>query len=855
VRRPYRRRLAALAAGLLVIAALTAVDVSSAGPITISIVAIVPVFVAAVAGPWETGCVGVVGVVLLALSGVWDDDFGSLAYDRRVAVGVIAGVLAVVLAASRERIARDRERFRLLADLAEAADGRRSLADTVREVSVLLVPTFADVCMVDVIQRGGLRRLAVKAWGQGAAEREAQLSASEPTSSDAPAGPGHVVTTGEPQLLAPVTDELMRAGAHDEHDLAMLRLLRMRATVLVPLVSRGRALGALTLIVTDQSRRRYRTEDVEFAEVLAGRVALALDNAGLFTELQTVEAQLTAALGGLTEAVTIQNSHGNLIYANHAAADMLGAETPQQVLEQQGDALLGRYAMFLEDGSPLDAAGLPGRQLLNGQEVTPLVMRAVNRDSGEQRWRVVRASAVHDRAGELIMVVNVISDITAVKQAELAERLLARAGEVLGASMDLPDTLQRVADLCVPDLADWCSVSIPGEHDDLITVAVGHANPEKVALARRVAERNRISLSEPGGAAAAFRDTAPQLIDPITDEMLVAGTRDEQHLAALRALGMRAALVVPMLSGGRSVGVLTLVSAESGRWFDEAAVSLAGEFARRAGAAVENARLYTERSAIAHTLQASLLPDELPEMSGWLASALYLPAGDENRVGGDFYEAIGLDDGWVLIVGDVSGRGAPAAALTARMRHTLRTAVLATGSVAEALNMLNRDLLSRPTLSLCTAVCVRLFEDSERAEVYSAGHPLPVAIGAGRCAPVGHFGPMLGAFADAVWRPVSVAIDPDDVLVLYSDGVIDAVGPDGHFGEQRVEDALAGASSAEDAVRRVRGALADFQVGAQADDIAMLAVQRAASQAEVLGRPGVYVCSSAPAKRSRGPST
>ena len=393
--------------------------------------------------------------------------------------------------------------------------------------------------------------------------------------------------------------------------------------------------------------------------------------------------------------------------------------------------------------------------------------------------------------------------------------------------MDLPDTLQRVADLCVPDLADWCSVSIPGEHNDLVTVAVAHTDPEKVALARRIAERNRTSLSEPDGAAAVFRDRTPQLTDPITDEMLVGAALDQEHLETLRALNMHAALIVPMLSRGASVGVLALVSAESGRRFDDADVTLACELARRAGAAVENARLYTERSAIAHTLQASLLPDELPGMTGWNASALYLPAGDENQVGGDFYEAIGLDDGWLLVVGDVSGRGAPAAALTARMRHTLRTAVLTTGSVAEALSVLNRELIARPALSLGTAVCVRLFNDSNQAEVYVAGHPLPFLIQDGRCAQVGDFGPMLGAFAVVDWRPVTVPITPTATIVLYSDGVIDAVGPDGRFGERRLEDVLADAGTAEEAVARVRTALADFQVGAQADDIAVLAAQRA----------------------------
>jgi serine phosphatase RsbU (regulator of sigma subunit) len=335
-------------------------------------------------------------------------------------------------------------------------------------------------------------------------------------------------------------------------------------------------------------------------------------------------------------------------------------------------------------------------------------------------------------------------------------------------------------------------------------------------------------MDEPEGPARVFRDQAPQRVNAVSDEMLVRAAQDQEHLEALRELGMRAGLVVPMTNRGHSVGLLTLVSAESGRTFSDEDVGLAGELGRRAATALENVQLYIERSNIAHTLQASLLPEQLPALPGWQAASLYRPAGDENRVGGDFYDVFELDRSWMLVVGDVTGRGAPAAALTALMRHTLRTAATLTGSTAAALGKLNRDLLKRSQLSLCTAVCLVLREGEQGAEadIICAGHPLPMLVRSGEAQPVGRSGVLLGAYPDERWKPVRVSIQPGDVLVLYSDGLVDAVGAQERFGPERLKLTLDAADGADDAVVRVEAALSGFEVGAQADDTAVLAVER-----------------------------
>ena len=116
---------------------------------------------------------------------------------------------------------------------------------------------------------------------------------------------------------------------------------------------------------------------------------------------------------------------------------------------------------------------------------------------------MTKASGVYGSDGELKLVVNVIEDITEVKRAELAQRMLARAGELLSSSLDYERTLQQVAELAVPELADWCTVSMPDDHGFVRAVAVAHVDPEKVALARRIGERYPSRTDAPTGVAAA----------------------------------------------------------------------------------------------------------------------------------------------------------------------------------------------------------------------------------------------------------------------------------------------------------------------------------------------------------------
>jgi serine phosphatase RsbU (regulator of sigma subunit) len=205
-------------------------------------------------------------------------------------------------------------------------------------------------------------------------------------------------------------------------------------------------------------------------------------------------------------------------------------------------------------------------------------------------------------------------------------------------------------------------------------------------------------------------------------------------------------------------------------------------------------------------------------------ASLYRPAGEENLVGGDFYDAFPTPSGWMLLVGDVTGRGAEAAALTGQARHTLRTAGMLLGDADAGLEQLNRALAQRADLTPCTVALVHVATDLTTAAVRCAGHPQPLLVRDGVPRAVGHFGPMLGAWPDSSWRPDDVTLRSGDLLVLYSDGVTDTVGEEERFGEQRLLEALHGVRDADGAVAAIDAALNAFQRGPQADDTAVLAL-------------------------------
>ena len=549
---------------------------------------------------------------------------------------------------------------------------------------------------------------------------------------------------------------------------------------------------------------------------------------GAADEATPTREQLQDMLGSLSEAVTVTDAARRMRYANQAAADLLGCATPEELMAQPLGTIFAQWESTHEDGRPMVAEDVPSYKIVNGQPAEPLLTRIVNRETGEQRWRLVKAAPLRASSGE-IMAVSVIEDVTEAKEAELRQRFLAQAGSTLTSSLDYEETLQRVAQLVVPGLADWCAVDVLDANQRLNLVAVAHVDPDKVAFARELRTRYPPDPNEDSGLYGVLRSGRPELYPELPDELLEQGIEDREQLETIRALGMRSVMLIPMDVAGRTIGVLTMVSAESGRAFDEDDLVFASDLARRAATAVENARLYTERAAAAMTLQESLLPAELPTMPGWALASSYAAGDTTVDVGGDFFDVVELDEGFLAVVGDVTGKGVQAAALTALARYTLATAARFDPSPAAVVGLLNDVLVHRPDISLLTVACAHVVptDAGARLRLTSAGHPLPVLSRPGQApTTIGPPGLLLGMTGAARWEQSEIELHAGDTLLFYTDGVTDTPSGGERFGEQRLLDALPDApADPREMIAGVQRALREFQVGDVVDDRAMLALR------------------------------
>ncbi|HEY8581595.1 MAG TPA: SpoIIE family protein phosphatase [Capillimicrobium sp.] len=555
-------------------------------------------------------------------------------------------------------------------------------------------------------------------------------------------------------------------------------------------------------------------------------------------ELSASEAQLAAVLEHAGEAIIARRVDGSLVFANEAAAQILGVDGVGEIATITPEQMMHRFEVYDEAGREVALEDLPGTQILRGAATEPpeIVVRNVDRRTGQERWLRNKATAVRGPDGTVTMAVNLIEDVTARVRAQQVERLLAEAGEALSSSLDYERTLQTVAELAVPRLADWCGVDLPDDTGAVVPVAIVHRDPAMVEGARALRAAYPSRVDSPNGAGRVIRTGDSVLVEQVTEEMLAAAARDAAHLEGIEALRLRSVMIVPMCAaGGGVLGAITFAST-SARRYSTADLRVAEELGRRAGVAIENARLYEERARVAHTLQSALLPPTMPEIEGWEIATSYRPAGAVNEVGGDFFDAVRVRGGWAVMIGDVAGKGARAAALTALARHTLHTALELTGDARAAVAHLNRRLERRAELSLATAAVVTVLDadgvwDGE-VEVVAAGHPLPLVVRpAGAVQPAGEPRQLLGAFpaGENTWARGRVTVRAGDVVVLYTDGVLDAVGEDGErFGEARLLAVLGDArgDSAEDVVRAVEHALESFACGSRGDDVALVALRR-----------------------------
>ena len=612
--------------------------------------------------------------------------------------------------------------------------------------------------------------------------------------------------------------EKVRRGEHiDHYETVRLKKdgdrINVSITVSPIIDSVGNVVGAST-IARDITERKRAEEAVEQSELLYRTVIEQATENIFLVEVETrriVESNPTfqKTLGYAEEELRSLTLY-DIVAADRKSIDM----NIQRSLEQKR-RFIGERKYRRKDGSLVDVEVSASIILRNGRETLCVVAH----------------------------------DVTERKKNEEMQRFLAEAGASLSSSLDYRTTLAKMARLAVPYLADWCVVDILEEDGSLDRLAMTHQDQEKVALARELEERYPPDPDALHGVAQVLRTGQSELVSEIPESLVEEAARDAEHHEILQRLGLKSYMIVPLIARGRTLGTISLVSAESGQRYGPAELELAEELARRAALAVDNARLYRGHIQVARTLQEGLLPSRLPKVPGVEVGLRYVSAGEVD-VGGDFYDLFETrmadhssssepSSSWGVVIGDVSGKGAEAAAVLALARYTIRTLATRESRPSAVLDGLNEAMLRQrrehDNYKLCTVAYASLVanegdtEHGAKVTVCCGGHSPPFLLKAdGSIYKIGQPGRVLGVFDDANLTEQEAHLAPGDVLVLYTDGVVEARSPEGtFFGEERLMTILRSsvALDASTMAGRIESAVLNFQEQNPRDDIAILVLR------------------------------
>jgi PAS domain S-box-containing protein len=449
---------------------------------------------------------------------------------------------------------------------------------------------------------------------------------------------------------------------------------------------------------------------------------------------------------------------------------------------------------------------------------------------GSVRWLEGRGRAIL-AGGRVVGVRGVTVDITHRKRVELelaaAQRrigVLARAGEALGATLDVDTALSRLADAIVPGVADAFEVALLAPNGELERrVVVG---PDAQWARRRLAAPVPLVAGHPFARAVRGAEVVHVRAAEQPDQF---GPPDEPATAA--AAGLCEGIVLPLFDRPgsalrRVVGVLSVGLVAGSRSFDRDDLDFFVDLASRVSVAIERGRSYERERVVAERLQHALLPDAVPTISGLDIAVRYRASGAGVQIGGDWYDVVESPDGVWISVGDVVGRGVEAAAFMGRARAMLRALVVDESRPERALSRLDAAVAVMPDDPFVTAVLAHLRPDAGTLALALAGHP-PIAVvePGGEVVFAGRPQPPIGTYGDHQYRGEQRQLTPGSLLVFFTDGLVERRTETIDDGFGRLAAALEGWSG-EGEVEAVADTLLDRLHAREArDDLALVVVR------------------------------
>ncbi|MFI2508176.1 SpoIIE family protein phosphatase [Streptomyces sp. NPDC018972] len=554
-------------------------------------------------------------------------------------------------------------------------------------------------------------------------------------------------------------------------------------------------------------------------------------------------AVLEQVVTGTSIGIAIVDTELRFVWSNAALEQFGGGPAEQR---------LGLRFADIQPGMNSEAVETQMRHVLDtGEQVVgyEIVGRARSAPLRETA-HVLSFTRLDDARGRPMGVYYTVVDVTERHRARQRLALLDRAGEHIGRTLDILRTAQELADVAVPELAEFVIVDLletvlrgaelpPGPltgSDRVPLLRAGHRSVYE-DLPRTVVETGAV-VSYPAGSPpvrclATGRSWRQEQLDPLAPEWAATpGGRESTFLE----LGLQSAMIVPVRARGVTLGVTTFFRRRRQNPFDEDDLHLAEDLVSRAAVCVDNARRYTRERDAALVLQRSLLPRRLPEQDAVEVSACYRPADELTGLGGDWYDLIPLSGARVaLVVGEAPGHGIGAAAAMGRLRTAVRTLAAIDLPPEEVLAHLD-DLASRlardegdgesgdfPGRSVGSGCLYVVYDPVDgQCTMAAAGHPAPAVV-----APDGTVtfvdlpqGPALGV-GGPPFEAVQLSLAEGSTLALHTDGLLTGGRPSpDRTDRERLRQALRDAATALEPSCR---AVVDMLVPARPyDDVALL---------------------------------
>ena len=750
--------------------------------------------------------------------------------DERIVVGIatqaaIAFDNARLYQAEREahEAAEDaRTRVSMLADAGRVLVESLEPDETMEGLAHIAVPDFADLCIVDMVQPdGSLHRVdAIASRGLERAATSLKPYPPDPSNDDHPIvavmrGSGPILTSqvtpeGTSSIVVPLVGRsdvlgvvsFLTAAASGrlftEHDIPLAEALGRRAGMAVENArlyqaerdARAEASKATTnLSLLAEAGRMSATllnEEVRIQQLAQVTVPVLADACliDIVEEDGSIRRVAAAASGYAGFAEQIVDYPPDPKDRAHPVVKVMHGE-PSVLIERIDDSFLRAVTQDDSHRSIVESAAV------GSTVIVPLIARGgiygalslidfVSSGRGFAADDVPLAEEIGRRAGVAVHNARMYhKEREAVEAAESAAAriaLLSEASRVLGSSLDTDETLQNVANLAVPTLADLCVIDLQDTDGQIRRVAASGA-PGLESVAQEVKDALPLELPADHPVARVAQGEGTQYIEHVSPEMIRTLSDDEGFLMRAERMNVLSAVMVPVTGRATTLGVMSLATTPiSGRTFPPQDIPLAEELARRAGVAIENATLYAQQRGVAEELQHALLPHDLPSIPGFEVTARYQPGGPGERVGGDWYDLFEIPSGELAVVmGDVVGHGIPAASLMAQLRNALRAYVWDGRAPSEVLARLNQLLYGLEKEGMATASLCLLDPIASTLRVANAGHPPflrlpeggdPRFVGEG-------LGPPLGAVPFASFREEVLQLEPQDTLVLYTDGLVE----------------------------------------------------------------------------------